>query len=119
VKTILIATRNRRKVGEIRAILGGQYQFLALNDFPNAPKVVEDADTFEGNATKKALTLAEWLARIQNPESRGRPLCWLMIRDLEWTRLAENPAFIRRVSPHWTKLKIQATPITTRSCFAC
>jgi XTP/dITP diphosphohydrolase len=69
VKTILIATRNRRKVGEIRAILGGHFQFLTLNDFPNAPKVVEDADTFDGNATKKAVTLAEWLARIQNPES--------------------------------------------------
>jgi XTP/dITP diphosphohydrolase len=81
VKTILIATRNRRKVGEIRAILGGQYQFLALNDFPNAPKVVEDADTFEGNATKKALTLAEWLARIQNPESRIQRPAFVLADD--------------------------------------
>jgi XTP/dITP diphosphohydrolase len=68
--TILIATRNAHKVEEIRAILGGQFRFLTLNDFPAAPKVVEDADTFAGNATKKAVTLAEWLARNQNPESR-------------------------------------------------
>ncbi len=60
--TLLIATRNAHKVGEIRAILGGQFQFLTLNDFPAAPKVVEDADTFEGNATKKAVELAQWLA---------------------------------------------------------
>jgi XTP/dITP diphosphohydrolase len=59
--TLLIATRNAHKVGEIRAILGGQFQFLTLNDFPNAPKVIEDADTFAGNATKKAVELAKWI----------------------------------------------------------
>lgn len=59
---ILIATRNAHKVSEIRAILGTPFQFLTLNDFPNAPKVVEDANTFAGNATKKATELAEWLA---------------------------------------------------------
>src|ERR1039458_9142620 len=60
--TLLIATRNAHKAGEIRAILGAQFQFLTLNDFPAAPKVVEDADTFSGNATKKAVELARWLA---------------------------------------------------------
>jgi XTP/dITP diphosphohydrolase len=60
--TLLIATRNAHKVAEIRAILGGQFQFLTLDDFPNAPKVIEDADTFAGNATKKAVELASWLA---------------------------------------------------------
>jgi XTP/dITP diphosphohydrolase len=62
VTTLLIATRNAHKVGEIRAILGGQFQFLTLDDFLNAPKVIEDADTFGGNATKKAVELAQWLA---------------------------------------------------------
>ena len=60
--TLLIATRNAHKVGEIRAILGGRFQFLTLNDFPGAPKVVEDADTFAGNATKKAAELARCLS---------------------------------------------------------
>jgi XTP/dITP diphosphohydrolase len=59
--TLLIATRNAHKVGEIRAILGPQFQFLTLNDFPNAPKVIEDAETFAGNAAKKAVELARWL----------------------------------------------------------
>jgi XTP/dITP diphosphohydrolase len=60
--TLFIATRNAHKVGEIRAILGGQFQFLTLNDFPDAPAVIEDADTFAGNAMKKATELANWLA---------------------------------------------------------
>ena len=72
--TLLIATRNAHKVGEIRAILGDRFQFLTLNDFPGAPKVVEDADTFAGNATKKAVELAKWLPRqfpsSQTPDAR-------------------------------------------------
>ncbi len=59
--TLLIATRNAHKVGEIRAILGPRFQFLTLNDFPAAPKIVEDAPTFAGNAAKKAVELAKWL----------------------------------------------------------
>ena len=60
--TLLLATRNAHKVGEIRAILGPQFRFRTLHDFPDAPKVVEDADTFAGNATKKAVELAKWVA---------------------------------------------------------
>ena len=60
--TLLIATRNAHKVEEIRAILGGRFQLLTLKDFPAAPPVIEDAETFVGNALKKADTLANWLA---------------------------------------------------------
>lgn len=70
---LLIATRNAHKVGEIQAILGPEFRCLTLKDFSGAPAVVEDADTFAGNATKKAVELAKWLAQnpkseIQNPE---------------------------------------------------
>ena len=60
--TLIIATRNRHKVGEIRAILGEGFQVLTLDDFPGAPAVVEDAPTFAGNATKKAVELARWIS---------------------------------------------------------
>ncbi len=60
--TLLIATRNRHKVQEIQAILGSEFRYLTLNDFLQAPAIKEDADTFAGNATKKAVGLAEWLA---------------------------------------------------------
>ena len=60
--TLLIATRNAHKVGEIQAVLGNRFEYLTLNDFPGAPKVIEDAATFAGNATKKAVELARWLS---------------------------------------------------------
>ena len=73
MKTLLIATRNAHKVGEIRAILGYQFQFLTLNDFPGAPAVVEDAETFAGNATKKAAELAQWLV-VNDPKLKIKNL---------------------------------------------
>ena len=69
--TLLIATRNAHKVGEIQAILGGDFMCRALlREFPAAPAAIEDADTFAGNALKKAESLSEWLAAIP-AEERG------------------------------------------------
>ena len=62
MKTLLIATRNAHKVGEIRTLLGEQFHYLTLADFPGVPEAVEDAVTFAGNAVKKAHTLLNWFA---------------------------------------------------------
>lgn len=59
---IVLATRNAHKVQEIKAILDNGFDMLSLADFPGAPETVEDASTFAGNATKKAVELAKWLA---------------------------------------------------------
>jgi len=66
--TLVIATRNAHKVQEIRAILSDRLHYRTLLDFPDAPAVIEDAETFAGNAAKKAVGLAEWLAEIPNLE---------------------------------------------------
>jgi XTP/dITP diphosphohydrolase len=68
--TLLIATRNNHKVGEIRSILGDPFQCLALTALSEPPpEVVEDAATFAGNAAKKALDLAKWLAQRKEGKS--------------------------------------------------
>jgi XTP/dITP diphosphohydrolase len=59
--TLVIATRNRHKLAEIRAILG--VECLGLETYPTAPSLVEDALTFAGNASRKAVQLADWLRR--------------------------------------------------------
>ena len=61
VISIVIATRNDHKAREIRAILGEGFHCRSLKEFPDAPPVIENADTFAGNAAKKALELARWL----------------------------------------------------------
>jgi XTP/dITP diphosphohydrolase len=60
--TLVLATRNQHKVGEIRAILGEQFCHRTLADLDNPPEVIEDAGTFAGNATKKAVELARWMS---------------------------------------------------------
>ena len=56
---LVIATRNKHKLEEIRAIFSPDTLELASAlDFPDIPDVVEDGLTFEDNAIKKALTLA-------------------------------------------------------------
>lgn len=70
--TLLVATRNAHKLEEIRAILGGGFKLITLNEFADAPEVVEDAGTFAGNATKKATELAKWLAAQATPECKNK-----------------------------------------------
>ncbi len=59
IMKLLIATRNPHKLEEIREIfdLPGLDIVSAL-DYPEIPDVVEDGETLEANAVKKAVTLA-------------------------------------------------------------
>src|SRR5690349_15202579 len=56
---LLVATTNRGKLAEIAGFLTPlRIDLLSLNEFDHPPTVVEDGDTFEANALKKARTLA-------------------------------------------------------------
>jgi XTP/dITP diphosphohydrolase len=79
--TFIIATRNAHKVEEIRGLLGPEFRFLTLRDFPGAPSVIEDADTFAGNASKKALELARWLAGVQSSKFKVQNSAFVLADD--------------------------------------
>ena len=49
--TLVIATRNAHKVGEIRAILRENYRYLTLEDWPQAQ------ETATPNAKRRAATI--------------------------------------------------------------
>lgn len=55
-KVVVVATRNKGKLKEFRAMLEPiGYEVKGIDDIDaTLPDVVEDADTFEGNALKKA-----------------------------------------------------------------
>lgn len=56
---LLIATRNSHKLEEIRRIFDfSGLEVLSAFDFPEIPDVVEDGDTLEENARKKAREMA-------------------------------------------------------------
>ncbi len=53
--TLLVATRNRGKIKEIRALLEGLVdEVLCVADIPDLPETVEDGASFAENALKKA-----------------------------------------------------------------
>ena len=61
IRELVLATRNRHKGEELAALLGGLgITIRTLDEFPDAPEVVEDGDTCEANAIKKARTIAEF-----------------------------------------------------------
>ncbi|MFZ3073398.1 MAG: XTP/dITP diphosphatase [Thermodesulfobacteriota bacterium] len=57
---LLLATKNKGKIKEIRRLLEGQrVNILTLDDFPNVSLPKEDLATFKGNALKKARFVAK------------------------------------------------------------
>lgn len=57
---LVIATRNRHKLEEIHAIFDFQgLEVCSAFDFPDIPDVVEDGDTLEVNAIKKASEICQ------------------------------------------------------------
>ena len=58
---LVIASGNKGKIAEIREMLAElPLQILSLEDYPKAPEVVEDGESFFANALKKAKNLAEY-----------------------------------------------------------
>jgi XTP/dITP diphosphohydrolase len=67
---LVIATRNAHKLEEIKAIFDFEgLEVSSAFDYPEIPDVVEDGDTFEANAVKKAVEIAQ---------ATG---CWAMADD--------------------------------------
>ena len=63
---LVLGSRNKKKLREMIDLLGDMgFELTDLSPYPDAPEVDETADTFVGNATLKAVTLApalgEWV----------------------------------------------------------
>jgi XTP/dITP diphosphohydrolase len=71
-RTLVLATRNRKKLEEIIAILQGLPADLkALDDFGSVPAVPETGETFEENARAKALGYARATGRWALADDSG------------------------------------------------
>lgn len=62
---LVIATGNAHKVTELNAMIQPRLgiRVVGLSAFADLPEIVEDQDTFAGNAIKKAETIANYLQR--------------------------------------------------------
>lgn len=64
MRKLVFATNNKSKLKELNAIFAAacadEYQLLSLADIGFEKEIVEDADSFEGNAYKKAKTVCDF-----------------------------------------------------------
>jgi len=69
---LVLATRNRNKVKEIKQILKGLgLKILSLSDFPRLPEVKEGGKSFEENAIRKARKVSAFTKRIALADDSG------------------------------------------------
>ncbi|MDD5027624.1 MAG: RdgB/HAM1 family non-canonical purine NTP pyrophosphatase [Candidatus Omnitrophica bacterium] len=69
---LIVATRNKKKFKEIKAILKGsglKISFLA--DYGKTPKIIENGKTFGENAIKKAVKIARFTGKLTLGEDSG------------------------------------------------
>jgi XTP/dITP diphosphohydrolase len=69
---IVLATRNKKKIEEIKRITADlPITILSLDNFPDCQETVEDRDTFEGNAVKKAVEVCRCTGKPSLADDSG------------------------------------------------
>jgi len=72
MRELIVATKNAKKLEEIRHLLAGmRVRVSSLADFSRTPEIREDGDTFGKNAAKKALTIARFSGKLTMGEDSG------------------------------------------------
>lgn len=78
-----IASKNKKKIEEIKRIFEKEYRqdqsggelfhirIFTLNDFTECPDVIEDGETFDANAIKKALSVAKYTSMTALADDSG------------------------------------------------
>ncbi len=72
MKKLVVATRNKKKLAEIKTILKNlNLKLCPLDEYKQAPAVVENGKTFKENAVKKAVRLARFSGELCLGEDSG------------------------------------------------
>ncbi len=72
MKELIVASRNKGKVNEIRELLADlPVKVTSLLDYPKLPDVVEDGTTYEANALKKAVAVAKTTGKMALADDSG------------------------------------------------
>jgi XTP/dITP diphosphohydrolase len=72
VKELIVASRNKGKVGEIIALLSGlPFKVTSLLDYPQIPEIIEDGKTYRANALKKAREVALATGKMTMSDDSG------------------------------------------------
>lgn len=71
-KRLVVASHNPNKIQEIKALLAStSFEVLGLPELGDIPPTVEDGDTFQANAEKKAVEIAQLLNSLTLADDSG------------------------------------------------
>lgn len=72
MRDLVIATKNDKKLHELKRYLKGiKANIISLKEFERVPRIVENADTFKGNAMKKALPISKFTKGLVVADDSG------------------------------------------------
>ena len=75
---LFLATSNEGKIREIRELLKGcGISLTSLRDYPDAPEVVENGQSYRDNALKKARFFARWTGKLTLADDSGLEVDYL------------------------------------------
>ena len=78
MKKIVLATRNKHKIAEIKTILHDlPLEILTLNDFPDVPVLREDGETFQENSLQKAQEVFQHTKYFARADDSGLEVFYL------------------------------------------
>ena len=69
---LVFASKNEGKTRELKALLSGMnVDLLSLQDYPDAPDIIEDGRTFLENALKKAQSISKYTGQTVIADDSG------------------------------------------------
>lgn len=69
---LVVATKNKKKLKEIKEILKGKaIKLSSIEDYPGAPRIIENGRTFQENAVKKAVKISRFTKKLTLGEDSG------------------------------------------------
>jgi XTP/dITP diphosphohydrolase len=72
MKELIVASRNKGKVGEIKELLADlPFKVTSLLDYPRIPDIIEDGKTYSANAFKKACSVARATGKMAMADDSG------------------------------------------------
>ncbi len=72
MKELVVATMNQGKLREIKSLLKDiPLKITSLVDYPEAPDIIENGDSFRANAMIKAQTIAQYTQKLTLGEDSG------------------------------------------------
>jgi XTP/dITP diphosphohydrolase len=118
---VIVATRNKGKIREIRdALKGLNLRIHGLSDFPDVPEVEEDGHSFTENALKKARFYARHFGKLTIADDSGLEVDSLKgLPGVHSARYAGERASSRENNQKLLR-EIQGVPISKRGArFRC